>query len=358
MIDVVPPRPVLALGQVRLRRTLPFPGEVLVAEGQQVGPDDVLVRATPPREPLVVPLATILGVRPYDILRLLRKQPGEACRAGEVLAQAGLLFRRTYTAPFAGTVTRVLPDRGAIVLAPAAAEVVLRAHVASTVARVLPDLGVELYVDGLVCRALAGGGPEAHGPLRVEAGPDEALTPERCGAACRGAVVVGGYLAPGTRAAAAQSGVSALVVGAVPGEVLGELAGGAEEPAIIVTHWLGRQAMPADAHAVLADLEGRTASVVHLATWLPNAGVAPLLLVAGPAARPVAQPVGAVVAGARRGTLLDAIDAPPRAVVPFGPLRGPVAQVRVRADGAELLPAWAVERWSDRVAPLDRDIAH
>jgi hypothetical protein len=263
-----------------------------------------------------------------------------------VLAQAGLFLRRTYAAPFAGTLTRVVPDRGAIVLTPAATEVALWAHVAGTVERVLPGRGVELSVDGLACQALAGGGPETHGPLRVRTGPDEALTAERCDETCRGAIVVGGYLAPGARPAAAQHGVAALVVATVPGDVLGELATGGEGPAIVVTHGLGRRAMPPEAHAVLVSLEGQTASVVLDGAWLPGAVAQPLLLVSGGDRGSFTQPAGAVVAGPRRGTMLASIDTAPQPVACFGPLRGPAARVRLREGGEQRLPAWAIERWT------------
>ncbi|MBI4506089.1 MAG: hypothetical protein HY691_11180 [Chloroflexi bacterium] len=344
MSGTVPYRPILVAGAMPWTRALPIAAEVLVAEGQTVGPDDVLARGLPPREPLVVPLAALLHVRPYDVLRLLRKQVGETFRAGEMLARSGLLVRRSYAAPFAGTLTRVVPDRGAVVLAPAASEVALAAHVAGTVERVVEGSSVVLRADGLLCQALAGGGPEAHGRLVVRAAADEPLTPAALDGGCRGAVVVGGFLAPGTRAGAAACGVAALVVGSVPGDLLGELAAPEGGPAILVTHWLGRQPMPAAAHAALAALEGRIASVLY-GQRAPGAPMAaPALFVAGAGTPSVDLPAGAVVAGPARGQVLAAVGEEPQPCG-FGPLRGPAARV-VGGDGrAWRLPAWSVERW-------------
>lgn len=343
----IPYRPVLVAGPRVWTRVLPFPAHVVVSEGQAVGPDDVLAHGRPPREPLVVPLAALLRIRPDDIRRCLRKQPGESFRAGELLARSGLLVRRRYVAPFAGTLTRVVPDRGAVVLAPDVAEVALPAHVAGTVERILPRAGVVLRTAGLLCQALVGGGPEAHGPLTVRAGADEALTPAALEATSRGAVVVGGYLSPGTRAAAAARGIAALVVGAVPGDVLGELAAPEGGPAILVTHWLGRQAMPAAAHAALAALEGQVASVLYPPRLPGRRAAAPALFVAGAALPAVALPPGAAVAGPARGALLVACGED-GSLAAFGPLRGPAARV-VGGDGqARRLPAWSVERWIDR----------
>lgn len=337
-------RPVLVAQETRWVRALPFAAHVAVAEGQHVGPDAVIAQGAWPREPRVVPLSALLRVRAHEILRHLRKHPGESFRSGELLARRGGLFARSYVAPFGGTFIRAIPDRGAVVLAPAGAEVALLAHVEGTVERVLPARGAVLRAVGLLCQGVAGVGAEAHGPLIVRAAPNDRLTPDRFDEACRGAIVVGGHLAHGARAAAAARGVAALVVGAVAGDLLEELTPAEAGPAVVVTHWLGAQGMPPAAHGALAALEGRVASVLYRADGARVSAGAPSLFIAG-ASSPAAPAVGAIVAGEARGEIATAIEeeaSPAR----FGPLRGTAVRVRLADDRLLRLPAWAVERWT------------
>ena len=72
---------------VRRTRRLPIKGEVRVAIGQTVGPQDVVARANLPGALQTVKLADKLGVEAKDVTPLLKKQVGDSVSVGDLVAE-------------------------------------------------------------------------------------------------------------------------------------------------------------------------------------------------------------------------------------------------------------------------------
>ena len=80
------------LDRTRLRRerVLPVAGEVLVKQGQAVGPDTIVAKAeTLPGDPYVIDLKNLLRrpLTPAEVVKVMLKRVGERVTAGEPLAQ-------------------------------------------------------------------------------------------------------------------------------------------------------------------------------------------------------------------------------------------------------------------------------
>ncbi|MCL2547634.1 MAG: hypothetical protein FWE76_00550 [Symbiobacteriaceae bacterium] len=72
---------------MRLRRTLPYPGRLLVSLGEDVSPATIIAETTlQPEEPIHFTVTEAFGIPPYDIKTVLRVQEGDIISQGQVLA--------------------------------------------------------------------------------------------------------------------------------------------------------------------------------------------------------------------------------------------------------------------------------
>ncbi len=108
---------------VRRSRTLPLSGEILVEEGEQVGPDDIIAQTEfIPGAPYVVDLKSELGTKDMSIeqaQKALMVEVGQRVAEGEVLARSGggLFSRRAeITSPVDGVVEYVSVSQGRILI--------------------------------------------------------------------------------------------------------------------------------------------------------------------------------------------------------------------------------------------------
>ncbi len=101
------------------RRELPLPGEVLVAEGEEVAHDTHLAKITlKPGIPWVIPLFRLLGIEPEATPDALLVEKGEHVETGQVIARAraGLYGRKEYEAPTDGILEDVSGKSGRLVI--------------------------------------------------------------------------------------------------------------------------------------------------------------------------------------------------------------------------------------------------
>jgi len=267
---------VSAAAEIVRPRRLPIPGEVLVAAGDEVGPDTVVARALLPGNVVTLNLARQLGVAPADLPELLLVAEGQAVQKDQVCAMSkGLfgMFRQTAAAPTTGVLESVSRVSGQALFREAPIPVEVLAYVAGRVAAVVPGHGCDIATRGTMVQGIFGIGPETHGLLAVlSEDPARPVTAADMRPELRGRVVLGGSRAdlPALRRAI-EVGVAALIVGGLDAEDLKELLGydigvaitGGETLGItlVVTEGFGELGMSARTHRLLAAQAGRTASV-------------------------------------------------------------------------------------------------
>ena len=215
---------------VRRERRLPLRGEVLVAPGAAVGPDDIVARAELPGNVQTVNLASRLSVDPAQVAGTLVQPVGSRVRKGEVMAVSKAMFglmKNQVEAPADGVIESVSTVTGQLLLREPPIPVEVAAYVRGVVAEVLPGEGVIVESRGALVQGIFGVGGETYGPIVIAtASAGEALESGHLRAEHRGAVVVGGrHVSHATVQRARELGVAALVVGGFDDQDLRQLLG-------------------------------------------------------------------------------------------------------------------------------------
>ncbi|MHB1296216.1 MAG: hypothetical protein ACYC4R_14640 [Anaerolineae bacterium] len=184
--------------QIVRQRLLASPGEVLVAVGDRVAPDEVVARAHPEGRLVVIDVAAGLGISARAVPGSLAVNEGQAIAEGDVLAvHRGWLSNRRVTAPCAGLVQGVF--EGNLFLRREAPPEQVRAYIPGQVIEQVPDLGVSIATHGALIRGIWGSGNPTHGVLASGAEePDTPFTWERVQRRQRGMVLYGGPLSDQT----------------------------------------------------------------------------------------------------------------------------------------------------------------
>jgi len=300
---------------IRKVRRLPLKGEVLVAEGQRVGADEVVARAMLPGNIQVVRGAERLGVGADEFLRLLKKREGDTVNRNEVLAETkGVfgLFGSKLSSPTDGTIEYISTLTGTIGLREHPVPLDLAAYITGVIEEVVPEEGATVMTEGALVQGIFGVGGERRGMLKtVAGGPDAPLDESRLGPDCAGCVLLGGATTNVAQIRRAiEMGAVGIIVGAVSDAVLRAYLGydigvaitGQEETplTLILTEGFGKLAMAARTFALLNALEGSIASI-NGATQIRAGVIRPEIIVPEHrAATAVSEPHGSELAlGAR-----------------------------------------------------------
>ncbi len=258
----LPETRVTPLMAIKRERLLPVRGEVLVNVGDWVEAVDIVARAALPGRPRVVDVAGSLRVSADRAAKLVCKQVGDRVEDNETLAvRKGPLgrFPRSCRAPAAGTVVGV--REGMILLETDLESYELRAHLRGQVINVMPDHGVVILTSGAWIQGVWGNGQEANGVLKSIV--DQPTAPLRAcdlDADCQGTVVVAGSGADEQALQAAEEHkVGGLVLGSLDA-ALCNLVARLPFP-VLVTEGMGRVSMSKPVFALLAEHDGREASV-------------------------------------------------------------------------------------------------
>ncbi|MDG2149733.1 MAG: hypothetical protein P8N09_09420 [Planctomycetota bacterium] len=257
-------------------RILPIPGEVLVKQGDEVGPETVVARALLPGNVVTSNIARQLGVAAADIKDLLLVEEGSEVDKGQAIARSKGIFglmKQTAEAPTAGVFESVSKVSGQAIFREEPIPVEVKAYVGGIVSEVEDTFGVHVDSRGTMVQGIFGIGPEVSGPIAMAGDdPTSPLLATDLKESHRGAILVGGSFAPlDTLRACIQQGVKALVIGGIDAADLKELLGydlgvaitGNETVGLtlVVTEGFGQLAMSAKTHRLLADKAGQTASV-------------------------------------------------------------------------------------------------
>ncbi len=257
-------------------RLLPIRGEVLVRQGDTVEPDTVVARALLPGNVATLNLARQLGMAAADLGDVMLVKEGAEIEVGQPLAQSKGIFgmmKKTVESPTTGTLESISKVSGQALFREAPIPVDVKAYVGGTVSTIEDGYGVHVDSRGTMVQGIFGIGPECNGKLAmVGRGIDQPLLPSDILPEHRGAVIVGGSLAPmDALKAAIEVGVAAVVTGGIDAKDLTELLGfdlgvaitGNEDVGLtlMVTEGFGSLAMSKKTYELLAEREGLLASV-------------------------------------------------------------------------------------------------
>jgi len=146
-------------------RMLPFPGRVLVNEGQQVHPGDIIAEAEVPAALAFVDVSKGLGVPPQKASACLLRKFDETLAEGDVLAQYEGAFTRLVRMPFKGLFLDFI--EGKAVFSTGIEVISLSAAMMGIVETVIPEVGVVLSTRGSLLLGVWGNGMLGEGVIRV-----------------------------------------------------------------------------------------------------------------------------------------------------------------------------------------------
>lgn len=267
---------VAAKTALTVRRSLPVPGEVLVALGDRVNAETVVARTYTDGDIIPAHVARQLGVPASELPGAMLKKVGDDVREGEIIARSkGVfgMFRREATSPGSGTIESISATTGQAMIRGPKYPVEVKAYLPGRVAAILEREGAIIENEAMHVQGIFGIGGEAFGPIRVACPtPEEPLDAHRLAPAMRGCVVIGGArMTAEALKRAREIGVAALVSGGIDDQDLKDFLGydlgvaitGSERLGLtfIVTEGFGDIAMADRTHRLLAAQEGKSASV-------------------------------------------------------------------------------------------------
>lgn len=260
----------------RVRRILPLAGDVLVQQGEQVQPEQIVARTHMPGPVIPINLANQLCVPAADVPGCMKMQVGDLVNPGDLLAEThGLFgyFRSGYLARAGGVLESISEVTGQVILRGEPQPVQVLAYLGGTVVEVIPEQGVMIEADVTFIQGIFGVGGEAYGPVRmICSSPEEELSASLITEDMRGAVIVGGARMTGEAIhRAIEVGAAALISGGLDDQDLREVLGydlgvavtGSENlgTTLIVTEGFGEIAMARATFELFRSREGDRASV-------------------------------------------------------------------------------------------------
>jgi hypothetical protein len=215
---------------IRKRRLLPIPGEVLVAEGEQVSATTEVAQTALPGKVYPVNIANKLSIAPGEIDSYMLKREGEVVSKDEPIAENKPFLKWFLTqvrAPITGTVENISRVTGQVFLREPPEMIRLSAYIDGTVVEVTPRQGVVVETRCAFLQGIFGVGGETTGTIAVAVqSPEDVLTADHLQPEHKDRLVIGGSLAQKeTFVRAREVGVRALVVGGVHDRDLKDLLG-------------------------------------------------------------------------------------------------------------------------------------
>jgi len=172
-------------------RKLPFPGRVLVSEGDQVIPEDVIAEAHLPGKMVMLDITSGLGISPNEVKASLVRSVGDDLEQGDIIAQFEGTLSRLVRTPIDGRLVDV--SHGQAVIAAGESPVQIRAGMIGEVVEVIPEFGAVLQTRGSLLQGVWGNGKVGMGTLHwVESSLDESIPLSALEGLERGQLLAGG----------------------------------------------------------------------------------------------------------------------------------------------------------------------
>lgn len=210
---------VLPATVAHLERRLPAPGEIMVRMDSRVEPDDLIGQCSVPGEPVLIDVAGTLGIEPREMMRRMRRRPGDRVVFRDLLARRR---GRSLLAPVTGTVTAVDEATGFAVLTPDPIPASVSATLRGTVIAVQSQRAVTIATPAAVVQGAVGFGGEQWGVLRLlVTDPADQITPEMIDARSAFSILLGGAgITIEALRKAQREQVKGIVVGSIDADVL------------------------------------------------------------------------------------------------------------------------------------------
>ncbi len=249
-----------ALTRIKVKRTLPAAGEILVQVGETVLASQVIARTTGQNEICVVNVKGILNMDDLDLSHVMTKKPGDRVQTGETIAaRPGILpfLHKPCRSPVSGEMKDTA--YGWALIETGAEQVDVLAFIPGRVTSVVPHRSATIETIGAVIEAACGIGKEATGVLKIPVNDRSSqVSPDDIGEAFNKTIVVAGVgVSSELLAQAREVGVAGLIAGGMNSSLFGQRV----SLPVVATEGYGHRPMSQDVFDILKGLEGQEVSL-------------------------------------------------------------------------------------------------
>lgn len=272
---------VLPLMAVRRARVLPVNGRVLVREGQKVNAIDGIAETVLEKKHIMLNVRRALGVsQPDRLSKMITRNVGEVVKQGDVIAQTRGIFSRVLRAPADGEIMAI--GGGQVLLETSGAPFIVQAGISGTVTKIIPERGAIVEGSGGLVQGVWGNGRVEQGILTVLLhSPEDEFTRRSVDVSMRGGILLGGYCVDSEALKTANEiAVRGLILGSMPASLM-SLASQVNFP-IILLEGFGKIPVNQVTYKVLTTNEKRDITI-NASAWDPFAGERPELFIPLPA---------------------------------------------------------------------------
>ncbi len=271
----------------KLRR-VPATGQVLVQEGDELQPDDIVGYLNPQGYVFSVRMSAELSISPFDVPDAMLKSVGDTVQRGEVIACHRSMYTiHDYVSPEDGVIEHISPYTGRVSIR--AHPLAVRAIIPGIVERIVPGEGVIIAARGALVQGIFGIGGYQRGPLRIITNSEEQpITPDLIKPEHEGCIIAGGsQIGLEALERANRLGVKGVIAGSMHksdldrylGYSLGIAVTGLEKTlTIMLSEGFGVLPMQPYTYALLSNLDGMTA-IANGATQIRAGVVRPELII-------------------------------------------------------------------------------
>ena len=177
---------------IKRERVLPVAGHVLVRRMQKVSPADVIVVAPLAPQFILMDISQGLNVNAARADELLQRQAGEDLVQGDVIAGPVGMFQRVVRAPQAGVVR--IAGEGKVLYEITSPDFELQAGMEGTITNIIPDRGAIIETKGALIQGVWGNGKITYGVVQpISNDMLQELVVEQLDIGFRGAIITAGF---------------------------------------------------------------------------------------------------------------------------------------------------------------------
>jgi hypothetical protein len=177
---------------IKRERVLPIAGHVYVRRMQKVSPTDVIVAAPLMPRYMLLDISQGLNVPPTRADELLQRRSGDELSKDDIIAGPVGVLQRVIRAPAAGLVR--IAGEGKVLYEIASPYHELQAGLEGTVTNIIPERGAIIETKGALVQGVWGNGKVTFGVIQpVSNDLLQELVPEQLNISFRGAIVTAGF---------------------------------------------------------------------------------------------------------------------------------------------------------------------
>jgi len=181
-----------SITKIRRHRELPVPGKVIVRQGQKVEALDIIAETVLSPEHIMLDIARSLNVSIEKADTLIQRAAGETINKDDLIAGPVGFTKRVVRAPRSGRI--VVAGDGLVLLQVDSTPFEIHAGIPGTVTNLIPERGAVVEAAGALIQGIWGNGQIEFGLMqsKLEA-PDDQFTTDHLDVSLRGSIILGGY---------------------------------------------------------------------------------------------------------------------------------------------------------------------